>query len=191
MTLAMLSGASGISTANISKTENGLISPTYDVLENLARGLGITFSELVSDQDVDAADTQRSEAGLVSVNQGQPEAPISSAQYDYFYLSGDLQTKRMVPIIMDLKARSLDDFGELIVHGGEEFIYVLRGRVDVITANHAPQRLRAGDSMYLDSGTGHAFLAAGRLPARILTIATEPLLPATSRRRRAPRGKKA
>jgi transcriptional regulator with XRE-family HTH domain len=179
MTLAQLSQASNISTASISKAENGKISPTYDVLEKLARGLGISFSELVSEQHPSETNSssQHSGSGLarVSVNQGAPKVTISSAQYDYIYLSADMKSKKMVPIIMRLKAHSIETFGDLIAHGGEEFLYVLKGFVHVHTEHYQPKKLKKGDSMYLDSQMGHAFISSGKTEAEILTVATEPV----------------
>jgi len=176
MTLAQLSKASNISTANISKAENGKISPTYDVLEKLARGLGITLSELVSADQRTAANDLPATA-RISIDQGAYPAPISSSQYDYIYLSTDLKSKQMVPIIMRLKANSIETFGELITHGGEEFVYVLQGSIEVHTEHYQPKKLRRGDSMYLDSRMGHGFIQSGKRSAEILTVATEPALP--------------
>lgn len=176
MTLAQLSQASGISTANISKAENGKISPTYDVLEKLALGLGISLSELVS--PVRLTDSlNRSATARISINQASHPEPISTDQYDYIYLSADLKVKQMVPIIMRLKADSIESFGELIAHGGEEFIFVLSGNIEVHTEHYQPKKLRRGDSMYLDSRMGHGFLKSGKRPAEILTVATEPAPP--------------
>jgi len=175
MTLATLAAAPDISTANISKAENGKISPTYDVLEKLARGLGITFSVLVSDRSPAGRTSVAPAAGRLSANQGERTPTISSSQYDYTYLSADLKSKQMVPIIMRLKANSIEAFGDLIRHGGEEFLFVLRGTVNVHTEYYEVIKLRKGESLYLDSSMGHAFVAAGKSDAEILTIATEPV----------------
>ncbi|MCB1647575.1 MAG: helix-turn-helix transcriptional regulator [Pseudomonadales bacterium] len=175
MTLAQLAAASNISTANLSKAENGKISPTYDVLEKLARGLDISFSDLVSEQGPASQAVASPAAGRISVNRGDFATTISTDQYDYTYLSADLKSKKMVPIIMRMKANAIESFGDLISHGGEEFLFVLRGIVDVHTEHYETIRLKKGESMYLDSSMGHAFIAAGKSDAEILTVATEPV----------------
>lgn len=135
----------------------------------------MTFSALVSEQVVGQATARESAQGRISVNQGRREVSISSDQYDYIYLSADLKSKAMVPIIMRLKSHSIESFGDLIAHGGEEFIYVLSGTVEVHTQYYQTKKLKTGDSMYLDSRMGHGFIAAGNIPAELLTVATEPV----------------
>jgi uncharacterized cupin superfamily protein len=76
----------------------------------------------------------------------------------------------LIPIVVELRERSLEEFGELVRHSGEEYTYVLEGEVDVYTSVYAPVRLSAGDSIYLDSTMGHAYIAASDSPCRVLAI---------------------
>jgi hypothetical protein len=64
----------------------------------------------------------------------------------------------MIPIFGRPHARTLEEFGELVRHAGEEFIFVLTGRVEVHTEFYEPVILDAGQCMYIDSGMGHAYL---------------------------------
>ncbi len=45
-------------------------------------------------------------------------------------------------------------------HSGEEYIYVLEGRVKVHTEFYDPVILEPGESIYIDSNMGHAYVAA-------------------------------
>ena len=45
-------------------------------------------------------------------------------------------------------------------HPGEEYIYVVEGAVAAYTEFYDPVELRAGESIYIDSTMGHAYLAA-------------------------------
>jgi uncharacterized cupin superfamily protein len=81
-----------------------------------------------------------------------------------------LLSKRFVPIVADIKARSIDAFGEFIRHPGEEYAYVLEGVIELHTELYAPVLLRAGDSIYFDSGMGHAYVAAAPGRCRVLAI---------------------
>ena len=47
---------------------------------------------------------------------------------------------------------------------------MLEGEVDVHTSVYAPVRLAVGDSIYIDSTMGHAYVAAGSQPCRVLAI---------------------
>ena len=76
---------------------------------------------------------------------------VETPNYDYRYLCTDLAKKAMVPILITIRARSLVSFGSFSTHSGEEFIYVLRGEVEVHTEFYEPTALRAGEAMYIDS----------------------------------------
>ena len=78
----------------------------------------------------------------------------------------------MVPMIGLVRARSIDEFEDLIRHPGEEYTYVLEGELDLHTELYAPTRMKAGDSIYFDSTMGHAYVSVGDTPARILCVCT-------------------
>ena len=71
----------------------------------------------------------------------------------------DLRRKRMVPTVTRVRARSIEEFGELVHHPGEEYIYVLQGPVEIHTEFYEPVVLQTGESIYLDSTMGHAYVA--------------------------------
>jgi hypothetical protein len=90
---------------------------------------------------------------------------INTKFYTYTYQCTDLIGKRMVPIVAEVRARSLDEFGPLLRHAGEEYFLVTSGRVAVHTEFYAPEILDEGDGIYLDSTMGHAYLNAGEAPS--------------------------
>ena len=63
-------------------------------------------------------------------------------------------------MVSRVKARSLAEFGDLVRHDGQEFLYVLSGRVIVHTEFYGPMTLQEGQAMYIDSTMGHAYLVA-------------------------------
>jgi mannose-6-phosphate isomerase-like protein (cupin superfamily) len=66
----------------------------------------------------------------------------------------------MIPILVRIRSRSPREFGDLVRHQGEEFLYVLEGRVAVHSEFYDPVVLEAGQGIYIDSTMGHAYLAA-------------------------------
>jgi mannose-6-phosphate isomerase-like protein (cupin superfamily) len=90
------------------------------------------------------------------------------------YLSVDLTNKQFAPIIGEIKAHSLQEAGEFHRHHGEEFIFVVSGELELHSESYTPLRLRAGDSVYFDSGMPHAYVAAGKERCKILSICTAP-----------------
>ena len=57
-----------------------------------------------------------------------------------------------------------------MTHTGEEFVYVLEGEIEVHTELYAPFILRAGESVYLGSSMGHAYLAKSDRLCRIIGV---------------------
>lgn len=85
---------------------------------------------------------------------------VETPNYDYYYLCTELRRKRMIPVVTKIRAKSAEEFGDLVRHAGEEYIYVLKGRIVVNTEFYDPMVLDEGQSIYIDSNMGHAYLAA-------------------------------
>ena len=115
-------------------------------------------------------------AGLArrSVNRKEDGLRQTTPNYDYLYLSTDITRKRMIPVLTRIRARSLADFGPLLKHSGEEFIFVLEGAIEVYTEHYQPIRLETGESTYIDSDMGHAYIAVGRKDALVLGVCSSP-----------------
>ena len=56
--------------------------------------------------------------------------------------------------------RTQQEFGALIRHPGEEFVYVAEGQLIVHTEFYDPVTLHAGEGIYIDSNMGHGYIAA-------------------------------
>ena len=98
-------------------------------------------------------------------------AVASGRDYDYHYLCTELRRKRMIPVLTKIRAKTLQQFGDLVRHAGEEFLYVVKGRVVVHTEFYDPTTLDEGHSMYIDSTMGHAYLVGeGHDDAEILGV---------------------
>lgn len=155
----------------LSKVENGQRSLTYDKLIQLADTLSVDVSRLFSNHGPDSAPSLH--MGRRSVQHDGDGFVVEAGVYTYRYLAQDLVAKKFTPVLMEISAGSLLDFDDLLSHEGEEFAFVLEGMVDVYTESYAPLRLRAGESVYLDSRMGHAYVNVGPGPARILNIASQ------------------
>lgn len=169
--LAEMAARTGLSTSSLSKIENGQRSLTYDKLVELADSLSVDISRLFSAGPVPSGLAHF--AGRRSVQREGDGFEIQAGVYTYSYLAYDLMRKRFTPVLMDIHARSIDEFDELVRHEGDEFAYVLEGEVEVHTEIYAPLRLKVGESVFFDSKVGHAYVNAGDGPARILCIGSE------------------
>lgn len=168
-TLAEASERTGIPISTLSRVENDKISLGYDKLAKLSQGLDIDISRLFGGAD---APVQRAVTGRRSVTRKHEGRAIETPNYSHRYVAADLLNKSFIPVVAELRARSLDEFGELVSHPGEEFAYVVEGTVDLYTALYAPVRLNVGDSIYFDSGMAHAYIAVGEGVCRVLSICT-------------------
>lgn len=152
-----MSERTGIPLSTLSKVEHDRLTLTYDKLLQLSQNLGIPISDLFSEASPASA---RPVTGRRSIGTLSRAVRVETPNYDYYYLCTELRKKRMMPIFTKVRAKTLEEFGDLVVHAGEEFIYVLDGVVEVHTEFYDPVILRAGESIYLDSNMGHAYLAA-------------------------------
>jgi mannose-6-phosphate isomerase-like protein (cupin superfamily) len=95
---------------------------------------------------------------------------LTTANYDYAYLCATMTGRRMVPSVARVLARSLAEFGPLLRHAGEEFLFVLSGCVAVHLEAGPTLVLEPGDVIYFDASQGHAFLSVGEAVAEILVV---------------------
>lgn len=156
-TLKQMSQHSGIPLSTLSKVEHDRLTLTYDKLLQLSQRLQLRMSELFAEQDdtPEPAVTARRSIGRI-----EDAIRVNTPNYDYYYLCPELRRKRMIPVLTKVRAKSIEEFGELVHHSGEEYIHVLEGRVEVHTEFYDPIVLDAGQSVYIDSNMGHAYLAA-------------------------------
>ncbi len=156
-TLKQMSDKCGIPVSTLSKVEHGRLTLTYDKLQQVSDRLDLRMSDLFAEQDEDSAAIV---TGRRSIGTIESAVQVTTDNYDYHYLCTDLRQKRMIPIITRIRAQSAKEFGELVTHNGEEFIYVIEGAIEVHSEFYDPVTLKEGESIYLDSSMGHAYVAA-------------------------------
>jgi transcriptional regulator with XRE-family HTH domain len=155
-TLKEMSKRTGIPLSTIAKVEHDRLTLTYDKLLQLSQRLNIRMSDLFSetDESPEVPITARRSIGRLG-----EAIRVNTPNYEYFYLCPELRRKRMVPIVTRVRAHSIEEFGELVHHRGEEYIYVLQGPVEIHTEFYEPVVLDTGESIYIDSTMGHAYVA--------------------------------
>jgi transcriptional regulator with XRE-family HTH domain len=167
-TLETLGKKSGLSFSTISKAERGVISLTYDNILKLAFAFDMDMSELLHDSDP----MQISE--VVTVERRGKAQVIENDYYIMNMLCSARSKKRMMPVFATIKAHSLQEFSRFISHPGEEFVYVLDGRLTFQIEGQPSRVLDPGDSVYFDSGLGHAYLSTGNEDAKLLVVCWHP-----------------
>jgi len=163
-TLQALGKRAGVSISALSKVENAQVAASFDTLLKIARGFGLGFEAMLNGASPGLP------AGRPTATRAGSGVFFSTDMYEYQVHSAALRQKHMIPLQMEVKARDLADITRWSSHEGEEFVYVLQGRIELHTERYAPLSLKAGDSAYIDSKMPHAFLNRGKGRARMLSI---------------------
>src|SRR3954454_11061016 len=155
LSLRALSARAGLPYSTLSKLENGKMTLTYDKLIRLAQALNVDIRDML------AAPSERTppiSVGRRSVTRAGEGLDADSEKHMHHYPAADLLGKMMIPIIIDVQARSVEELGGLVRHGGEEYLYVIRGTMELHSDLYAPLPLGPGDSVYFDSGMAHGYV---------------------------------
>lgn len=166
LTQMELASRGGVSHSALSKIENSQLSPTFETILRIVDGLEIDISELLSSPDAARHRTRR-----VITRRGQGERH-ETGNYVYETLCNEITNKRMIPLIARIKAHSLEQFGTLLRHPGEEVLYVLEGEIELHTEHYASMRLGPGDCAYFDSSMGHACISTQEQEALVFWVST-------------------
>jgi mannose-6-phosphate isomerase-like protein (cupin superfamily) len=95
---------------------------------------------------------------------------VSSNQYRF--LATEIAHKDYSPCVVEVAATG--DGADAETHAGQEFAYVLEGRVRFVCDGYAPVVLEPGDSVYFDAVQAHRYLTIEGAPARILCVYSHP-----------------
>ncbi|MBN2158445.1 MAG: cupin domain-containing protein [Spirochaetes bacterium] len=165
LSLSDLAEKSGFSTAYLSQLENHLISPPLGALMKIARCLDIEIGRLFN---------QKGTAPFTIVRKDErvPTSRVASKEgvrygYSYESLAPDKINRNMEPFLVTLEPASKK--GVPYNHDGEEFLFVLEGRVEIQLGEHT-DILEPGDSIYYDSSLNHRVACADEKPARIIAV---------------------
>ena len=146
LTLEAAARAAGLSPAHLSRLETGQRQPSLPMLLGLARIYGTTVSELlgetVADRDaiVRAADME----------------PTAAGGWSYWQAGASGRGMQALRVHVPHGAQ-----GDIVrVHPGEEWLYVLTGRLRLRLGDTA-HVLAPGDSAHFDSLTAHRLAADG------------------------------
>jgi transcriptional regulator with XRE-family HTH domain len=148
LSVADLASAAGISNGMLSKIENGGISPSLATLQAISTALQAPLSSLF------ASFEERQDCSYVPAGQGVTiERRGTKVGHVYELLGHVLRGDVVVePYLITLRENAAPH--TTFVHGGVEFIYMLKGEVQY---RHGAQsyRLREGDALLFDSSAPH------------------------------------
>jgi transcriptional regulator with XRE-family HTH domain len=158
--------AVGVPGSTLSRIENRKMSPTLDLIQKIVRAMDL------HPYDILGRDKAKANAGSVSVTRKGHEEYTELPNILYAPLHPDSEASGIRPIFVTLFARSVQEYGGLTAHAGDEFLYVLAGSVELHLENREVERLNAGDSILFDSHIPHAYVSAGDAQAKLLIVAS-------------------
>lgn len=158
-----LSLSAGVSRSMLSRVENGLVSPSIDVLERLSRALGVSISRFFSDQP------DRTDLCFVPAGQGivvERLGAVSGFRYELLghVLSGNLVVE---PYLVQVEADAPPYAS--FQHPGLKFLHMLAGRVGYRYAG-MQQDIGPGDSLLFDASALHGVEVIHHGPASYLSV---------------------
>ncbi|WP_246534632.1 helix-turn-helix domain-containing protein [Aliiroseovarius lamellibrachiae] len=167
LTLEEAAGSAGIGRSTLSKIENNQTRPSFDIIRRLMQTLNLETPQLFVQSAKSDISGRRdfTPSGLGEHKETQT--------YDHELLCNELTSKRMVPYISTIKAREVAEFENWVRHSGEEFMFVISGELTLHTEHYRPLNMKAGDSVYYDSGMGHGCVSTGEEDAKVLWVSLQ------------------
>jgi transcriptional regulator with XRE-family HTH domain len=161
-----LAERSDLSSAFLSRLERGQVSSSVANLIQIAKALGVAVAELF----VDASTVSRSEAAVHKVNDTAPDQSAGNTGYRWRLLAGGMPDDDLE--IFFLVFPKKDRMGTLVSHQGQEYCYVLSGRVRFIVGSKSFE-LGPGEGILTNSEIPHRAENIGRSEAQILMVVTK------------------
>ncbi|HEY3948917.1 XRE family transcriptional regulator [Phenylobacterium sp.] len=165
--IAELARRTGVSVSMLWKVENAQTTLTYGKLGMLAAGLEVPVGELFANP---GPSMRKGGRRVINHSGSGPSVDVNSNLHHF--LATEIASKHYSPCIVDVRADG--DGSDAETHGGEEFTYVLSGRIRFVCEGYATTVLEAGDSVYFDAALAHRYLTLDGEPAQILTVYSHP-----------------
>ncbi len=158
LTQEELASRSYLTKGFISQVERDLTSPSIATLKSILDVLGVELSEFFRDVETNS---------VVGAEKHRILSSTSTDDCEIYYLLPKATGRLMDPVLVRLKqgARTPEEDS----HAGEEFGFVLRGRITLWLDRQA-YRLKNGDCFYFKSSVRHFVENVGKTNAEVLWI---------------------
>ncbi|WP_215507200.1 helix-turn-helix domain-containing protein [Gemmobacter fulva] len=150
-----LAAKAGFARSTLSKIEKGQLSPTFELLLKLARGLQIELAALVQPE-------RHPLVGRLHVERRMSGVALDYPNHRFYALASQLQGRHFQAAVVDFIEADLAAFGPMNRHESEDMLFVLSGRLAFHSEGYTPITLDVGDSLFFDGTMGHACLSASQ-----------------------------
>ena len=159
-TLAEVAKRTGISVGTLSKLEHGKTDLNFTSVNKLANGLGLPVTELTNPPS--------RIQGRRAITMGGEGVMFNTPDVDYEVLCSEVANHQQGYLKGLVKSHKFDPELPWHRHRGQEFLYILSGRLELHTELYQPVQLETGDSILFDSSMGHHYVSLGHEHAQIL-----------------------
>ena len=164
-TLDQLGRLTDLSKGLLSRIENCQVSPPIATLSKISHALEVPIGIFFDTREM----TKEDGYAVTLKNQRRPVNRRGvTAELNYYSLSGLTSDSLIEPFIITYPVTPKKPI-KLYDHPGEEFLFVLKGRIDFIYGKKTI-RLEPGDSIHFDPSTPHRGQNAGKTESECLVI---------------------
>lgn len=161
MTIEEAAEKLGIQPETYMDYESGSVSVPISTLYEMAAIFGVDFTELLTGSSPRLHN-------YCLVRNGEAVDIERYKGYRFQSLAYNFINKRIEPLLVTIEPEENKKIS-LVVHPGQEFNYVLEGRIRVILGGNEVE-MSVGDSLYFDPEIPHAQIALDDRPAKFLTV---------------------
>jgi len=164
LTLAQLGDATGLSKGLLSRIENNQVSPPIATLSKIASGLEVPIGIFFEEDQTDH------KGYTVTYKNERKQVIRRGTKIGFIYYSlSSLKTRHLIePFIIRYPVIGKEPI-KLFDHFGEEFLFVLKGKMDLVYGKEKI-RLKAGDAIHFDPSTPHRGQNVGKEESECLVI---------------------
>jgi len=149
----------------LSQIEEGKVSPPLGTVIKLAKALDLTIDHLISGEEgEDYTIVRKNNRKVISRYDARREKHYG---YEYESLAPHKTDKHMEPFLVTLEPSETAE--ERSTHDGQEFIFVLQGKMEVRLRENI-HLLEPGDSIYYDSTVPHLVKCHRQETTKILAV---------------------
>ncbi|MCD6499761.1 MAG: cupin domain-containing protein [Deltaproteobacteria bacterium] len=166
-----LARLAGITEARLMAFEEGYATPTIATLVKISQalgvGMGFFFQEASAPRRIEVTRADQRRPAEAHEKKGADEL-----YYSYQSLSPTFPDKRMQPFFIEVDVVDIDSV-QPASHQGEEFIFVLEGRLEWKGGGET-YRLGPGDAIHFDSSIPHSIVGVGDVKPKVVAVVYQP-----------------
>jgi len=156
-----LANKTGFSQRYLKEIEEAIAIPPVSAVIRIAKALAIDSGSFLSAEEQEASEKRRKESFYKRTQ-----------AYSYKTLTPDAETKHMKAFLVTIDPKQDHRMVEY-KHDGEEFLYVLKGHVEVMTGE-TQHLLKKGETLHFDSGITHKLRNLSEEEAKLLVVIYTP-----------------